>query len=291
MISNNAKYFAFLFFLFLKTTCIKKVVPLNFLDCNFVDYVYSPEKKVDKFKHSKSVLLIGDSTDRNKMNALCTFLNKKPVSYIRHLHLENRHGNSGYASCSLNNKITVGQFMHYGVMDPPYFHYAYPIPPQLQNESYSHLVHDATKFRTVNNGKDPTLIILQSYAWDIATECEKKNREKSNLLLGKVDDWFTRNLRFIKHVNATFPSSRIMWRTSHPYTAYCATPSLLHKMNNIMRTLLPKYGIDIVEWNLLVTSTSTPMECKGQLHVSDTCNLPYMNVVLNVLSRVQPTDS
>ena len=236
-----------------------------------------------KFEKNKSVFLIGDSTDRNKINAVCGWFKETPVSYIEGLHLENSHGNSGYASCDLGN-IVVGQFMHYGVMDQPYFQYAYPIPFQLQNESYAHISKDATRFRTRINGQDPTLIVVQSYAWDIAAECQRnRHHVKSDLLKGNVEDWFQRNLRMLTHVRNTFPQSRIMWRTSHPYTEYCATRSLIDKMNQIMRTRLPAYGIHMAEWNLLMTSPSTPKKCKNKLHVSDECNLPYMNIILNQL--------
>ena len=45
---------------------------------------------------NKSVLLIGDSTDREKCNAFCDLFGTPATSYVPGLHLTHAHGNSGY---------------------------------------------------------------------------------------------------------------------------------------------------------------------------------------------------
>lgn len=262
--------------------------------CALIDYVSTPSSLSAPLP-ARSVLLIGDSTDRNKVNAICNHFGTPAMSYIEGLHLETQHGNSGYAACTLARRVTVGQFMHYGVMDEPYFSYAYPVKPPLRNESYAHLSQDAIRFRSrTPGGRDPTLIVLQSYAWDLAAECQRGG--SSVLLSGNVTDWVARVLRSVRHVRSIFPSSRVMWRTSHPYVGFCATPHLLNKMNEAVRDELPKHGVRLLEWNWMMNSSSAPHECRIQanalhlkqvsgLHVSDRCNLQYMNVVLNELMR------
>ena len=72
--------------------------------------------------------------DRSQQAARCARFGTRAESYVPNLHLERAHGNSGYAACALGSRVVLGQFMHYGVMDPPYFRYAYPVKPSLRND-------------------------------------------------------------------------------------------------------------------------------------------------------------
>jgi hypothetical protein len=249
-----------------------------------------------------SLFLIGDSTDRNKVNSFCDQLNVKATSYIPGLHLSKAHGNSGYAACTVKGGFTIGQFMHYGVMDPPYLSYAYPIPEGLQGDAYQHLALDATRFRARTKGADPTLVVVQSYAWDLATLCERRCGLKAAAspectkmhgpLKVDLNDWTRRVTRFLAHVQRVFPKSKILWRTSHVYFEYCGGLDLLHAMNDAARTSLPRAGVGLAEWGPMMEKHP---DCYGRLHVATAdCNLPYVNRLLNEVARIvlsQPRDS
>jgi len=232
---------------------------------------------------NKSVLLIGDSTDREKCNAFCDLFGTPATSYVPGLHLTHAHGNSGYGSCTVHG-LTVGQFMHYGVMDKPYFRYAYPVPPPLHDDAYEHLARDAVLFRRRIRGADPTLVVVQSYAWDIAAECQRAGGGAVLHTEEKVRDWVRRVASFLAHVRSVFPSSSVAWRTSHPYSAYCAHPALLRSMNAAAREALPRLGYAIMEWGEMMEASSDAA-CKGELHVTPQCNLPYVNRLLNVIAQ------
>lgn len=249
--------------------------------CTWTDYVSRPLPLIGPHR---SALLIGDSTDRNKLHAACARFGTRAESYVPNLHLELAHGNSGYAACALGSRVVLGQFMHYGVMDPPYFRYAYPVKPPLRNESYAHLSHDAILFRAhANGGREPTLVVLQSYAWDIAAECQR--RHHSRLLQGDIADWTARVVKSVRHVRRIFPRSKLMWRTSHPFSVFCATPTLIDRMNAAVRAVLPqKEGVSILEWNWMMNASHTPPECRGALHVTEKCNVQHVNVLLNILT-------
>ena len=62
----------------------------------------------------------------------------------------------------------------------------------------------------------------------------------------KVRDWVQGGLFFLAHA-PVFPSSSVAWRTSHPYSAYCAHPALLRSMNAAARGAA-RLGYAIMEW-------------------------------------------
>ena len=123
----------------------------------------------------------------------------------------------------------------------------------------------------------------QSYAWDVAAECQR--RHHSRLLQGDIADWTARVVKSVRHVRRIFPRSKLMWRTSHPFSVFCATPTLIDRMNAAVRAVLPqKEGMSILEWNWMMNASHTPPECRGALHVTEKCNVQYVNVLLNILT-------
>jgi hypothetical protein len=50
-------------------------------------------------------------------------------------------------ACRLPGRIALGSFSHYGVLGPPYWAFAYPLPPWLGNTTWTQLLHDVPHFR------------------------------------------------------------------------------------------------------------------------------------------------
>jgi hypothetical protein len=65
----------------------------------------------------------------------------------------------------------------------------------------------------------------------------------------------------------------------------CATTLVLNTMNAAARSVLPRLNVGMIEWGDMMFSYGMPQGCHNSLHVSDECNLPYVNLVLNIVSR------
>jgi hypothetical protein len=64
-------------------------------------------------------------------------------------------------------------------------------------------------------GHDPTLVIVQSYAWILGAACQRNKTQALHHF--DVQDWLDRVVKYVELVQQTFPNSEIMWRTSHMY--------------------------------------------------------------------------
>ena len=45
-----------------------------------------------------------------------------------------------------------------------------PPPANVHNHSFSHIEHDTNCFNRINFGKDPDIVVIQSYLWDLSRE-------------------------------------------------------------------------------------------------------------------------
>jgi hypothetical protein len=56
-------------------------------------------------------------------------------------------------------------------------------------------------------------------------------------------------------------------------------------MNAAARSAFPQREVGLVEWGPMMESYGMPQGCQNELHVSHKCNLPYVNLVLNIISQ------
>ena len=243
---------------------------------------------VDPLLAGRSVLLIGDSTDRNKLLAFCNAGNVSTEAYIYGLP-KTPQRTRDYNYCTAGN-FTMAHFMHWGVMGQPYWYMAFTGSP-LHSTTEEHLASDAVLFRDhVLGGHDPTLVIVQSYAWDIGAMCQRNKTQTLNQCHFDVQNWIARAVTYVERVQQTFPKSVIMWRTSHAYNVnwsklWRVSQLQIHEMNAAARWAFPRLGVGLVEWGPMMESYGMPWVCQNQLHVTPECNLPYVNLVLNIISR------
>jgi hypothetical protein len=125
---------------------------------------------------------------------------------------------------------------------------------------------------------------VQSYAWDVGTLCAQNRTHTIHSF--DVQNWINRAVEYVKRVRQTFPRSVIMWRTSHAYEApwMCMSHLLIHGMNAAARSVFPRLGVGLVEWGNMMESYGMNQACHNSLHVSAECNLPDVNLVLNIVS-------
>ena len=142
----------------------------------------------------------------------------------------------------------LGSFVHYGVVGPPWYSSAYPLAPFIRNTTFEQVVFDLPKFcRDKKRGvgcTEPDLVIAHSALWDLAAFAEidfldrdqldslhtglyadlsrLKKSTRANLsrpfqIGGTHISRYVRGVeRLVRTLQATFPSSRILWRTMHP---------------------------------------------------------------------------
>jgi hypothetical protein len=68
------------------------------------------------------------------------------------------------------------------------------------------LALDAVLFRDhVLGGHDPTLVIVQSYAWDVGAMCQQNKTQ--TLYHFDVQNWIEEAINYVERVQHTFPKS------------------------------------------------------------------------------------
>lgn len=242
----------------------------------------------------KSVLLVGSSLDRNAVKYLC----EQHLSVISpYLAYGGLVGAATYDYCRIGN-VTVGQFMNYGVFEPPYWKYAYKglsrakgMPDTLQNTSTAHILIDASKFRSVTSGRDPTLVVFSSYLWDLASEWEHTGSMAHGYKISDdfVARWVARLQHYMHTLRRAFPTSRLAWRTAPtvPSNNPRSTPEIILSMNEAARTFAIQHDILVVDYFSICAAPGSPESehLKKDVHPGKVGSMAYMNVLLNVLAE------
>ena len=122
-----------------------------------------------------SVLLLGDSLDRNGLSDVCSAYNATKFQYLPTTLL---NGNMMYNYCRLptvgGGSFTIANFMHFGNLpELPMYKAAYIASTAacgtgLAATSREHVLQDAPRVREVLPKMAPTLVVAQSYLWDLA---------------------------------------------------------------------------------------------------------------------------
>ena len=196
-----------------------------------------------------------------------------------------------YQYCTISRmNLTVANFMSYGVFPPPYWKYAYLdmrsiLPENVANETFSHINIDTKRFNMVNFGQDPTIVVVQSYLWDLAREW---------LVIGSrpkfipQEEFFTQWLDGVKTLlgvmKKRFQNAQIVWRTApDPQPAMGRNRELTRKMNRLVLEYLKSSneGVRIVDWSKILLDRNSPQK-RPRTHPGQVASLAYVNLVLNI---------
>ena len=246
--------------------------------------------KLKPFKEHVGILFIGDSLDRNAVAYACKYFNA-----TLHPFLSSEGSVLKYQFCTIPRlNLTLANFVNYGVFDPPYWKFAYVdestlFPPNVHNHSFSHIEHDTKCFNRINFGKDPDLVVIQSYLWDLSREWllsgQSLDFEPSS---GFVGEWVSRVAKFIDVVQHRFPHGKYVWRTApFPNPDIGRTLQIIEDMNESIVEYLRKHRkeINICDWSKILLATNSP-EKVPRTHPRRIASLAYVNVILNLARRL-----
>ena len=241
-------------------------------------------KKIGSCKRQSSVLAIGDSVDRDAIQRACNHFGAEFKPYVK-LTTKLR-GKNSYNFCHIPElNVTLGQFMNFGVFKEPYWKFAYPIPSEFHVDNVEHIRLDAANFSKLLPDGQPTIVIVQSYLWDLAREWMVRGKLKRYWQPepGFVHQWFARVKKLLAVVKDTFPSSKVMWRTAPPPKEGedGRNNRIIHSMNEIMRSYASHAGLEIIDYGSMLQGMSP--EKSFATHPGIDASLAYMNVLLNCL--------
>jgi len=205
--------------------------------------------------------------------------------------LESNMRSMKYQYCTISRmNLTLANFMSYGVFPPPYWKYAYldmrsRYPDNVANETFSHISIDTKRFNMVNFGQDPTIVVVQSYLWDLAREW-LVNGSQPNFI--PQEEFFTQWLDGVKIllgvVKKRFQNAQIVWRTApDPKPTMGRNRELTRKMNRLVLEYLKSSneGVRVVDWSKILLDRNSP-EKRPRTHPGQIASLAYVNLVLNI---------
>ncbi|KAM0745901.1 hypothetical protein T439DRAFT_330263 [Meredithblackwellia eburnea MCA 4105] len=216
----------------------------------------SPTRKTDPelaFLRNKTILLVGESLDRDNLYSLCAHHGKtEDIQHEWHM----------FASCELPDLgLTIAQWFTSGMRerDTPFF---YPDDPKP--ESWEERLTE--KFLpTLESIGNPELVILASHYWDLQfMEIREWHR---NQVAGTKDppkykvtfedlSWHRGRLtKFVAAMRETFPEAQIMFRlgTKRNVPTGIGEGNLgIFKLNESSKGLMRKLGIPIFNWAALI---------------------------------------
>jgi hypothetical protein len=246
--------------------------------------------KLKAFKGHIGILFIGDSLDRNAVAYACKYFGAALYPF-----LSSEGSVLKYQFCNIRRlNLTLANFASYGVFDPPYWKFAYldessHFPPNVHNHSFSHIEHDTKCFNRINFGKDPDLVVIQSYLWDLSREWLLSGQSFDfEPASGFVEAWLSRVAKFIDVVQHRFPSAKYVWRTApFPKPDIGRTLRIIEDMNESVVYYLRKERkeIDICDWGKILRATNSPQK-EPRTHPLKIASLAYINVILNHARRV-----
>ena len=116
--------------------------------------------------------------------------------------------------------------------------------------------------------------------------------------------------RFVATLRATFPRSRIVWRTAHPAGpqrhgalgfSHVVQQQAMHALNEGVRAFAPAWGLELLDTarmlqGLVPTGILSKQSTIGGvglwdgLHLHQWVHIPLVNMMLNLLSETHPLE-
>lgn len=259
-----------------------------------------------------SVLMLGDSTAAQVLWHACDAFSAHPKSLVR---INSSVPLKKYAhrlrsldnhACRLAADITLGSFSHYGVAGPPYWVFAYPLPPWLADNTPAMVRENVPRFRSVTkSGGDPTVIIASSGFWDIAAwwAHEGNFTRRWSMLDHREGNHTERYVhgvhRMVREVRRTFPQSVVVWRLMHPGMKHSITPPIVRELNDAVRSAAQSWKLPLLDVEAMVSSlrpVAQPGLGRGPVygtmdgrHLHPWLNIALLNVLFNIVRTARET--
>ena len=263
-----------------------------------------------------SVLMLGDSTSAQLLWHTCEAFRARPQSlvvinashgslkkYTHRLRSLDNHvcqlplATANETASERPDHFVLGSFSHYGVAGPPYWVFAYPLPPWLSDTSLGMVREDIPRFKrhTLPRHTDPTVVIASSGFWDIASWWAHEGNFSKHWTV-PVDvpsptptssgggggggggsggsggslrqihggNYTARYLhgvhRFVREVRRSFPRSVVVWRLMHPGLKHSITPKVVQRFNQAVRQAAPGWRLPLLDVEPMVSSLSKQLQ-------------------------------
>jgi hypothetical protein len=252
------------------------------------------------------ILLFGDSTDRHIIENWCPrWMSNVPKNQRVELWMPDnakpkditkKVRDDGGSRCSPRNKFTFGNYLHYGVAPPPYWHFAHmyqtDISPHLNwsNTTLERVANDVPKFfqqcDTVGHDK-LKVIVVQSYVWDLSRQWYVHGTKRPPASM--IQEWAQNATILLEKVREAVPKDTLIaWRYAGPIeTSEGRDTQAIHDMNEaIMAALKMSETVDFVtDYGAVLASTLASVNNKGPftLHPPALPRTSYLNLLLNAL--------
>ena len=148
--------------------------------------------------------------------------------------------------------------------------------------------------------RDPTLIVVGSGFWDIASWWANEGHFGSSFMFNAshVRRYVHGARLLIGELRRVFPRARLLWRSLHPGLKHAITPAAAHALNEALRAHAQEWGLQFLDVGSMVQqlppklgflpsrSRSTPVY--GTLdgrHLHEWLNLEVLNLILNAANE------
>ena len=280
-----------------------------------------------------SVLMVGDSTSAQLLWHACEAFRARPQTlvvidpshgplkkYTHRLRSLDNHvcDLPADAGTERREQLVLGSFSHYGVTGPPYWAFAYPLPPWLSNTTFGMVREDMPRFRlhTVPRESDPTVVIASSGFWDIVAWWMHEGNFSKRWSL-PVDEeapvaraggaggavgvqshtarYVIGVHRIVRELRHTFPHSTVVWRMMHPGLKHSITPRIVARLNAAVRAAAPSWRLPLLDVEPMIVSLSKSEQpgfggpvygTQDGRHLHPWLNIALLNVILNVVRHV-----
>jgi hypothetical protein len=277
-----------------------------------VDALYNQSKGGEDSHLKGSILLIGDTLDRNFVNWVGEQFNNDSFAEDLTPFTPYTTPSGKPAQTSLNRQAWVGD-LHianmyiFGVGEGPY--------PRRAEVAHHDSLHDMTLDRICIDAPkhlpvSPDIVVVNSAYWDAVQLCyspryafdRKSDKSRSHhpkcFREGKVN-WETFILEYMQDVyrllyavRTCFPSAKkVLWRTTPEVAVddrnpwwHIVPPYITSYMNNAAKYAANKNGFEMIFMDIMAAGRASDMTWTPDgIHQSSTFNKEYFNVLLNVL--------
>ena len=159
--------------------------------------------------------------------------------------------------------------------------------------------HDMPRFRqtTSPRGSDPTLVVVSSGFWDIASWWAHQGGFAKRFSTNSTHtaQYLVGVRRLVREVRRAFPRSAVVWRLMHPGMKHSITPAIVARLNAAIRAAAPAWRLPLIDAEKMVSSLSRsaqpnlgkgpPYGTNDGRHLHPWINLALLNLIFNIARR------
>ena len=151
--------------------------------------------------------------------------------------------------------------------------------------------------------RDPTLIVVGSGFWDIASWWANEGQFHSGFMFNAshVRRYVHGARLLIGELRRVFPRARLLWRSLHPGYKHSITPAGAHALNEALRAHAQEWGLQFLDVGSMVQqlppklgflpSRSPVYGTLDGRHLHEWLNLEVLNLILNAADEARRSKS